>query len=365
MAAEKNLTERINLEILRYANCWEDADILLEGLNPEPESVIISIASAGDNCFSLLTTNPAKVIAIDINPVQLYLTEIKKVCFRKLEYAPLLSFIGCKAGNDRVEIYKKSLRESLSVDAAKYWDKNLWAIKQGIIFSGKFEKYFRFFSQIVLPLIHSKATVNELLNPKTAGQQNHFYHSRWNNIRWKLLFKIFFSRFVMGRFGRDPEMMSEVKTTVHDFIFNKAEAHLSSTLSQRNPYLEFILTGNFKNHLPHYLREENYQAIRNNLDKLEIRQAYLEDVLGIDSYHYLNLSNIFEYMNPAAFVNLAEKIDRFTPPGIKIAYWNLMVHRKVSEIPGVHFYCDEMQCNLLRESDKGFFYDGFFVEQKV
>src|SRR5437763_53270 len=33
---------------IRYAQCWEDADILLAGLDVQPGDVCLSIASAGD-----------------------------------------------------------------------------------------------------------------------------------------------------------------------------------------------------------------------------------------------------------------------------------------------------------------------------
>ena len=41
--------------VLRYAQCWEDADVLLAGLDVQPGDTCISIASAGDNSLSLLS----------------------------------------------------------------------------------------------------------------------------------------------------------------------------------------------------------------------------------------------------------------------------------------------------------------------
>ena len=35
---------------IRYAQCWEDADVLVEGLDVHPGDVCLSIASAGENC---------------------------------------------------------------------------------------------------------------------------------------------------------------------------------------------------------------------------------------------------------------------------------------------------------------------------
>ena len=40
---------------IRYAQCWEDADVLLQALAVQPGDVCLSIASGGENTLSLLT----------------------------------------------------------------------------------------------------------------------------------------------------------------------------------------------------------------------------------------------------------------------------------------------------------------------
>ncbi|MBX9450241.1 MAG: BtaA family protein [Taibaiella sp.] len=58
MKVKKQLDKKVAFDFIRYANCWEDADILLKGLHPAKGSSILSIGSAGDNSFSLLSTQP-------------------------------------------------------------------------------------------------------------------------------------------------------------------------------------------------------------------------------------------------------------------------------------------------------------------
>jgi len=79
------LTEKVNFSFIRYANCWEDADVLLAGFEAGPGAKFLSIGSAGDNSFSLLATNPELVVAVDINPVQLHLIALKKAAFSALD----------------------------------------------------------------------------------------------------------------------------------------------------------------------------------------------------------------------------------------------------------------------------------------
>ena len=56
------IAAKASFEIIRYAQCWEDADILVKGLDVKEGDVCLSIASAGDNSFAMLVNNPKKVI---------------------------------------------------------------------------------------------------------------------------------------------------------------------------------------------------------------------------------------------------------------------------------------------------------------
>jgi S-adenosylmethionine-diacylglycerol 3-amino-3-carboxypropyl transferase len=361
MSAE--LTERVNFEIIRYANCWEDAEILLEGLCVNTGDKILSIGSAGDNSFSLLTTDPELVVAVDINRTQLYLIELKKVCFKLLTHEELLLFLGFKACDNRLRTFSL-IKRALRIEARNYWEKNIPAITQGIINSGKFENYLRLFSNKILPWIHDQATVAELFDHKPAKEQEQFYSKKWDTWRWKLFFKIFFSKYIMGKFGRDPEFLKEVTVPVADYIYKRAALQIKNERAQQNFILHFNLTGNFGALLPHYVREENFEKIKSNLDRLLITQGYAQDALDkYGKFNAMNLSNIFEYMNKDLFKQTAESLLKGAEQGARLGYWNLMVPRKIAEIvPGKVMY-EENVSQLLSEKDKGFFYNQFIIEQ--
>ena len=46
-------SERADFSGIRYAQCWEDSDVLLAALEPGPGKRCLSIASAGDNTFEI------------------------------------------------------------------------------------------------------------------------------------------------------------------------------------------------------------------------------------------------------------------------------------------------------------------------
>src|SRR5688572_14614588 len=102
----KQLQHNVNFNFIRYANCWEDPELLLEAMTTlGPNKKILSVASAGDNSFSLLLLDPEMVVAVDINKTQLYLTELKKAAIAQLEYKEVLCFLGFLPCENRGNYY--------------------------------------------------------------------------------------------------------------------------------------------------------------------------------------------------------------------------------------------------------------------
>jgi len=355
--------KEVQHDYIRYANCWEDADVLLEGLQIQSGDKVLSIGSAGDNSFSLLVTDPESVVAVDINPIQLNLIELKKGAFLSLDHDQFLQFLGFKHSDDRVKTYKQ-VKEHLTDEIKLFWDNRLDQIEPGIIYQGKFEKYFMLFNSKILPLIHTKKRISELFKSKDKQAHEDYYKNSWNNWRWRLLIKIFFSKRVMGKVGRDPAFLKEVKVSVGDFIFGEAEKHLKSVECQQNYYLEFILTGKFQTHLPHYARQENYEKIKSNVNRLTVFKGLAEDTFeAYSGFNKFNLSNIFEYMTPELFQSVAENLVENGKSGSRYVYWNLMVPRRMGDIIS-QLENDKALTQQLTEKDKCFFYANVNVDVK-
>ena len=202
------LTEKVDFSRLRYANCWEDADVLLSQLKPESGSTLLCIASGGDNALALLSTEPAKVVATDLSAPQLYLTALKQMAIALLDYDEMLELLGIRncPQKTRNGLYHK-LRNDLPADARHYWDSNQDIVATGVIHAGKFERYFRMFRERILPLVHTPKAIHELLAAKTDLEQQEYYHKSWNTWRWRMVMNLFFSKTVMGKWGRDPEFL--------------------------------------------------------------------------------------------------------------------------------------------------------------
>ena len=356
---------KVDFNIIRYANCWEDSRLLNTGLEIKPGDCVLGIASGGDNCFALLINSPGLVVAADISIPQLFVTELKAKAIEKFERNEFLDFIGITKVRNPVQYYYE-IKDLLSKDARNYWDDHITLISAGLLNAGKFERYFSLFRKYVLPLVHTKSEIKQLLENKTAAEQHAFYNKTWNSKRWKLFFRIFFSETIMGMAGRDPQFMKEVKVNVGKHIFFKAEKHLIGTSCQENPFLHFIFKGSYGNVLPEYLSEDNYAVIRKNIGALELRKGFIHDViLPGEKFNAMNLSNIFEYMDSRTFKDVSGKLINATDPGARLAYWNLMVPRLIS----THFTNEmkliETLSAGLTKVDHGFFYDRFIVDERI
>lgn len=378
---------------IRYAQVWEDADILLEGLAIQPGDVCLSIASAGDNALAMLAQNPAKVVALDLNPAQLYCLELRVAAYRTLNHEELLWLMGDREfappapdnggakrgasgtlpsvspiirGGGGQTLYQRC-RPWLSPEAQQFWDARPADIENGIGGAGKFERYFRLFRTYIIPLIHKRKRVSRLLEGGgTAAEREAFYENHWNNTRWKLLFRLFFSRFMMGRLGRDPAFFQYVEGSVATRILARTRHAVTELDPAQNPYLQWILTGRHTTALPFALRPENFETIRANLDRLEWRceplEAYLQEA-GEKSIDRFNLSDIFEYMSPEAYETLLRRLAKAGRPGGRIAYWNMLAPRSRPETLSHLLQPLTGEARRLHREDKAFFYSAFVLEE--
>lgn len=356
-----NLSQDVRFDLIRYANCWEDAYLLMEACSPMTNDRVLSIASAGDNSFSFLHYDVQKVTAVDISLDQIYLCEIKKSGIRNLARTEFLEFIGVAPSNDRWNIYLNRIRPELTDEIHQWVIHHKSKIHEGIIFMGKFERYFSLFRNYIMPFIHNKQTISELFRMKSTTEQHEFYHTKWNTWLWKKVFYIFFSKLIMGKYGRDPQFLIHVGLpSVAEYIFNKAELELSSCNAQHNFMLDFIFNGNYTNAFPLYLTEAAYPKIQANIDRIEFKQVYIDEYAISQNIKFdiFNLSNIFEYMDIRNFNKCVTSLISSCNHNARLAYWNLMVPRKIHALD--QYQSNEINLSNLKQ-DYGFFYDKLYL----
>jgi len=359
------IAARAGMSHLRYAQCWEDADELREALDVRPGHVCLSIGSAGDNTLALLTRQPARVIAVDLSPAQIACLELRVAAYRQLAHAELLELIGSSPSARREALYHRC-RPLLSPAARRFWDAQPGDIAAGVGSAGRFERYLAVFRRWVLPLVHPQSRVTHILAPHSPGERAAFYRHEWDTWRWRVLFRLFFSRCVLGRLGRDPRFFDYADGPVTSRLLEQTRHALTDLDPSVNPYLQWILTGRHHSALPLALRPEHFEPIRAHLDRLEWHCGAVEDVLetllpaSIDRF---NLSDIFEYMSPAGHAALLERLARAAKPGARLVSWNLFVARHRPARFGDRLRPLGALAARLHAQDKAFFYTDLVIEE--
>lgn len=325
--------DRVAWDHIRYASVWEDADVLCAALEPvAPGGRLLSVCSAGDNALALLTLDPAEVVAVDLNPAQLACLELRVAAIRALDDAALLGFLGVEPvadGDGRAATYAR-LRGGLSAEARAFWDAHPQHVEQGIVHVGRFERYLRAFRRWVLPLVHSAGTMRALREPRPIEARRRFYAERWDTARWRLIFRLFFSRAVMGRAGRDPALFDHVEGTVGERILARTRYALSELDTATNPYLAYIMTGSYPPEArPRYLRAESVPLVRARLERLRWLRGGVEAAAG--PFDGFNLSDVFEYMTPADAEAVYGALLERARPGARLVYWNMLAPRSRPE----------------------------------
>ncbi len=367
MNRQDTLTQSAVFRDILYAQCWEDPEMDRRAFQIAPDDVVFSITSGGCNTLAFLIDNPKKVYALDISPYQNYLLDLKMAAFRELNYEELLAFVGVLPSEKRAEYYRR-MSLHLKPESLVYWNGQAAKIAEGIIHTGRYERYMRLLRKGIRLLV-GKSLPEDLFACRTQEERRRLYDTRWNNFRWRFFTKVFLSRTTMsllftGAFFKQLE---------ENFPFGahfreKTRRALIELPLQDNYFLAYILLGRFYNseHLPVYLRREHFEQIKNRLDRVEIVTESPNDFfrrLPDNSISRFNYSNIFEWMDGAAFKTLLEETIRVATNGAILTYRNLLVPRSRPESLRLWIETRPELAEKLLKTDRSFIYRAYHVEQ--
>ncbi|OXV06799.1 hypothetical protein Egran_05434 [Elaphomyces granulatus] len=107
-----------------YAFNWEDPRVDHQLLNISKDDVILAITSAGDNILDYLQKSPQRIHAVDLNPSQNHLLELKVACFCALSYRDAWMIFGEGKHPQFRKLLITRLSPHLSSQAFQYWLQN-------------------------------------------------------------------------------------------------------------------------------------------------------------------------------------------------------------------------------------------------
>jgi S-adenosylmethionine-diacylglycerol 3-amino-3-carboxypropyl transferase len=351
-----------------YSQCWEDPEIAADGLALAPTDDLLCLSSAGDNVMALALRRPRSITAIDFSAAQNALLELKLAALRRLPWYDYAAFLGARPAFDRVAVYRDRLRGELRDEGRAYFDGQEAELARGIIHAGRFQRYLATFRAAILPLIHRRDVVEEMMAIEDRDARAAYYDRVWDNRRWRALFTVFFGRAVMARLGRDPAFFRYVeRPDVGRTFLARARRALVETSPLHNHFLQYALLGRYPDleRGPVYLRESSFAALRAATDGIRIVRSDLESFLATlapGALSALYLSDLFEWVAPDHHAAMLRQIVRATRPGGRMVYWNLLVPRSRPEELAAQIAVHAEEARALHDRDLAFVYGSFHVE---
>ena len=163
---------------LVYNTCWEDPRLDRQALELSPQDRVLVITSAGCNALDYAFVGPQHVYAVDMNPRQNALLELKMEGIRKLDFQDFFQLFGEGYHQQVSKIYRQTLRPGLSDWAASYWDKciNFFDNSKRTFYyrgtSGTFARGISFYIDRVAKI---RPEVTELLACATVEEQQQVF----------------------------------------------------------------------------------------------------------------------------------------------------------------------------------------------
>jgi S-adenosylmethionine-diacylglycerol 3-amino-3-carboxypropyl transferase len=259
---------------LVYNSCWEDPAVDRTALNLRPGDTLLVITSAGCNVLDYALTSPCLVHAVDANPRQTALLELKLTGIRLLEFDDFFAVFGSGSHKRFRALYTRALGDEISLFARAYWDKRTdWFADPRDSF------YFYGLSGVAARLFHAymkvrprfAASVAELLEARSLEDQRLLYDTRVSPLMWKPEVNWTLSRQItMSMLGVPHPQRKQVQQQhvqgVAGFVRESVEYVFRQLPVWTNYFRTLYARGRYtETCCPEYLKADNFQALKAGL----------------------------------------------------------------------------------------------------
>lgn len=329
---DQKIFDALYARSLVYNTCWEDPAVDRQALELGPRDRVLVITSAGCNALDYALQAPRKVYAVDANPRQTALLELKMAAIRSLEFDDFFALFGSGFHPAARDLYHRALRSHLSPFARNYWDRHIgWFCSRhgsfyfhglaGFVARG-FRTYFRLRPRLA-------ARIAQLLAAESLDAQRALYQSRIADELWTPTINWVLNRqLTMSLLGVPHPQRRLVQAQHPDgvagFVRDAIEYVFLHLPVRDNYFWRVYLTGRYtRDCCPSYLREEGFDALKAGLvDHIEAHTCTVSEFLdaGIEPITRFVLLDHMDWMSsyhPAALIEEWNLILRRAAPGAR------------------------------------------------
>ncbi|EIW71585.1 hypothetical protein TREMEDRAFT_67852 [Tremella mesenterica DSM 1558] len=253
-----------------YGWTWEDPDVDVRKLGINKDDHILAITSAGDNVLHYaLSAQCARIHAVDMNPCQGHILELKLAAITALDYHDFWLLFGEGRHPEFERLLTMKLSPFLSSHAFAYWKTHASQFKRNFYFRG-YSGWALRLAQVAFFLAGVRKDVKRLCNASSTTEQERIWR--------KKLRPIIFNRFMVRMFLGNPffnwhalgvpknQMNCFLQDgTVEDFISATLDpVPKLTTLKDDNYFFFLCLNGRYtRASCPAYLKPEGFHALKN------------------------------------------------------------------------------------------------------
>ncbi len=379
-----NLVHRNNLV---YNTCWEDPRLDRVALELGPNDNVMVITSAGCNALDYALTEPNHVYAVDMNPRQNALLELKLAGIKNLQFDDFFALFGQGRLGGARQIYEQKLRGSLSEYSQIYWDR--WVKffdnkRRPFYFRGTSGTFARMVNVYTDRVIKVRPYLNAILSAKSVDEQREIYENHLRDRFWSKPMRFAMNRdTTLSMVGVPKAQRRQVETQyeggIVQFVQDCVEAVFAQLPLSDNYFWRVYMTGQYtRDCCPEYLKPDNFQRLKAGLaDRVSIHtssvQSFLERHDGQISRFVLldHMDWLSDKFFPLLEAEWQAIVDRASPDarviwrsgGLRTDFLNhvqVKANGRVRELPSLLTFHRELAADL-HAKDRVHTYGSFYI----
>lgn len=266
---------------LVYVTCWEDPRLDRVALNLQSDDTVLVITSGGCNALEYALDAPKQIYAIDVNPKQNALLELKIAAIRELDFEQFFQLFGRGRLPNFYNIYTQKLRSHLSESSQAYWDKHgtkFFDSSRSFYFRGTTGNFALAINYYIDRILKIRPSIDAILNAETPEERLSIYRREIEPVFWKdYLINLLNSDVVLWMLGvpasQRQEMEKYLEGGIATFIRQRCENVFTQLPIQDNYFWRVFLKGEYSpNCCPEYLKQENFQRLKSGLvDRVKVQ----------------------------------------------------------------------------------------------
>lgn len=330
---DQKLFDMITSHSLVYNTCWEDPAVDRHALALRADDTVLVITSAGCNALDYALQAPRCIHAVDANPRQTALLELKIAGIRKLAFDDYFAIFGEGYHARFEDLYRVKLRPQLSPFAQAWWDRHThWFMnaRGSFYFHGLSGLVARGARAYIATRPRLRVALADLLRARDVAGQQATYDERvapelWNKaVSWTIS-----RQFVMSLLGVPYPQRRLIEAQhvggVSVFIRDAVQYVFRQLPLGDNYFWHVYMTGRYRRDCcPEYLKEGNFARLKDGLvDRIEVHTTTVTQFLRthdapISRFVLLDHMDWMSSYHPAALVEEWEAIRASAAPGARI-----------------------------------------------